>query len=453
MLFNSTIFLLIFLPASLLAFYVVPPRFRLLVLTGSSLLFYAASGLMPLVFMLASIVWAWGTAFLLRGFAYRRIALVVALSFPFATLFLFRYLGFTLDTFGVPASERGTFSFFLEVLLPAGISFYTFHITSYTFDVYDRKIEPEPNLLYVLLYPAFFPQLIAGPIVRWLDVRDQYRRLATENTLSPDIVGGLKLLSFGLFVKVFLADVIHIINQPHPIETVSTTLDGLFLVFSYSYRIYFDFWAYSTIAVGLGKLFAVELTVNFREPYLTLNPRDFWRRWHVTLSNWLRDYVYLKIGGNQAYVRNIAIVFTACGLWHGAGWNFVVWGMYHAVLVIGYRFVAPWWDRLPHRIQVTLNFVLVSFSWPLFFHDIAAYGRLLTRMFSMEALLPVSYPPSSWLFLLAITVFTFTFRQEKYLLNTSANTRVFDRPVIQGALFCLGISFLKISETFIYFRF
>ncbi len=247
---------------------------------------------------------------------------------------MFKYLGFILDTVQAQPETRDHFWLFFSIVLPAGISFYTFEIVSYSLDVADKKIEPERDLLRFTSFATFFPHLIAGPIMRYADLRQQLQALQTTQVLKPNIVSGLKLLSIGLVFKIFVADFsgTRVAKASDlPLDQLSG-IDQFTQVAFWSSQIYYDFWAYSVMAIGLGRLFCIELPVNFREPYLSRDPREFWQRWHVTLSYWLRDYVYIRMGGRESYVRNILIVFALVGLWHGAGWNFVAWGLYHALL-------------------------------------------------------------------------------------------------------------------------
>ena len=208
------------------------------------------------------------------------------------------------------------------------------------------------------------------------------------------------------------------------------------------------------MAIGLGRLFCIELPVNFREPYLSRNPREFWQRWHITLSYWLRDYVYIRMGGRDSYVRNILIVFALVGLWHGAGWNFVAWGIYHAVLVIVYHFTAPIWDRLPKSIAIALTFILVSFGWPLFFLSLEKYAAVYWT--SCDGAVACSGVSSDhdWLYLAAIGFVTFGFRERNWLYNPPSQSPTFtDSPMVLAVLMFSGLLFISWSRTFIYFRF
>lgn len=452
MIFNSIEFLLFFLPATLATFYAAPRRLRVPVLLVSSLIFYASSGLVPAIFMVLCIVWAWAMAFVSR----RRPgwpATFGAVAFPLGVLFMFRYLGFTLDNLGAERATRDAFSFFLSVSVPAGISFYSFQIASYSLDVADKRVHPERSLLLLATYISFFPQLIAGPIVRYEQLRDQLKPLRDGMPARPNFVRGLKFLSFGLFAKIFFADVFASVAKNYfDISVSRSAIDSLYSIFSYSIRIYFDFWSYSVMAIGLGLLFGIVLPRNFQEPYLACNPRDFWRRWHMSLSYWLRDYVYLKLGGNRAYARNIVIVFLTCGLWHGAGWNFGLWGAYHAALVLGYRVLEKPWDRLPRSLQIGVTYILVSFGWPLFYLDISGYAQLIENVFTFARETPPQFRPNHWLYLGAVTAFTFLTREDQWLYNDSPR-RLVDSPVVQAGALSLALLFFQFRETFIYFRF
>lgn len=452
--FNSIEFLVLFLPLTLAAFYVVPVRARLWVLTTASLIFYGVAGLDILIAFAIAIVWGYGTAHLCVRWP-KPIAIVVAISVPALFLVLFKYLGFVLDTVQAGADLRSRFSFFAAILLPAGISFYTFEIISYSIDVADRKIEPDRSLLRFASFATFFPHLIAGPIMRYADLRDQLNALRKEPVLQPRLSSGLKLLAIGLFCKIFVADICGMAVKRAasvPLDQLSA-IDQATQIGFWSMQIYYDFWAYSVMAIGLGRLFCIELPVNFREPYQAENPREFWRRWHVTLSYWLRDYVYIRMGGRENYTRNIVIVFALVGLWHGAGWNFVAWGVYHGLLVILYHATAPVWDRLPRPLAIGLTFVLVSLGWPLFFLNLADYAAFLGHLVHAP-FAPAIYHPFHWLYLAAIGFVTFGLREKDWLYNEPLGTNALtDSPVLAAGLLFAGLLFVSLSRTFIYFRF
>lgn len=452
MLFNSPEFLLIFLPAAFITYRFSPPAFRYYVLIGFSFLFYALSGFIPFVFMVLSIAWVFIGVFIVKN-APKYVRVCVLVSFPLFTLFMFRYLGFALETTGTYEILSPYFRFFLGVLLPAGISFYTFQIIGYAIDVADGHQEIESNPLRMITFISFFPQLIAGPILRYDQIKDQLTRVTTEKIVDIDWKKAIKFLAVGLVAKVFIADIFAQSNDVYATLKQPSAFDSLFLVFSYSFRIYFDFWSYSLMAIGLAALFGLELPRNFREPYNSLNPKDFWRRWHVTLSYWLRDYVYIRLGGMKHYARNILIVFALVGLWHGAGWNFIVWGLYHACFVLLYASFASYWDRLYRPLQIGLTFLIVSLAWPLFFTDFSGYVSILSTIFDPALWTTTTFGLKKWFFLVAVGLLVFLVREDKWLFESQGIYRFINSPLLHSLMLFAGILGTTWSRTFIYFRF
>ncbi len=449
--FNTVEFLFFFFPATLLIFYLVPMRLRLTVLFTASLVFYGSSGLVPLCLLMATIAWG----YLLSNHARwlpKNLFITACVSFPLLALWLFKYLGFSFDLVQAGEGARDLFSVFMVVLIPAGISFYTFQVLAYCIDVADGTIEPERNLIKFGAFISYFPQLIAGPIVRYSEIRDQLNRISSERLVTPDAAGGLKFLAFGLFAKTFGADILLLLQERYDIEQPTGSLDAVYSVFAYSFVIYYDFWAYSIMAIGLGRLFGIELPRNFREPYVSFSPKEFWRNWHVTLSYWVRDYLYIRLGGNRRYVVNIIIAFLATGLWHGAGLNFLVWGLFHAALVIAYHFTRPLWDRLPGPAGIALTFVMVSFGWPLFYLDFDGWLTLLAQVFSFDFTGNEIYRLRHWLFLTAIGAWTFLTREHLWLFNDKPRMVIDWVPVQVIAMFVAVVLF-SLGREFIYFRF
>ncbi len=457
MLFNGIEFLFWFLPLTLILFYVVPIRFRLAVLCAASLYFYSFTGMKPMYGLVLSIVVSWGMCFLFHR-AFSRFFLAAAVLFPLSILFFAKYSTFFLV--GIPNSLGINISIndipaMLRIGFPAGISFYTFQLISYNADVYDKRISTEKNPLLFATYIALFPQLIAGPILRFSEIREQLRDLSAGR-LAPDFQKGVKFLCVGLFFKIMVADLLYTFCNPitarlkNSFETAGIhVLDGLFYVLGYSFRIYFDFWAYSVMAIGLAAMFGLRLPKNFDEPYLSKNPQVFWRRWHITLSYWLRDYVYIKLGGNKRYIRNIIIVFIACGVWHGAGYGFILWGAYHALLVIAYHYARPWWDRLPNAISIAATFALVTLGWPLFDLGVSGYIQFLSLL-SFSA--PTIVATWKFAFLALVGMAVFIGRENTWLYNETP-AKIIDNPMVHAALFYIALVFLPYGQTFIYFRF
>jgi alginate O-acetyltransferase complex protein AlgI len=451
MLFNSHIFFILFLPITFVVFEYAKPSMRLVILCIASSMFYAFAGIKPFLFMIISVIWVYGITALPERFSVKiRISLAVAV--PLLTLFLFRYLDFTISHFEPSQEIRQAFSFFLNVLVPAGISFYTLQLIGYAVDVISGRIPRERSIIKLFTFISFFPQLIAGPIVRYHDVSGQYDHIATLKSPNRDFLGAFKYLSIGLVYKVFLADILSVIHAKFILGDNTSVADALISIFSYSFQIYYDFWGYSMIAIGLGKLFGIELPRNFLTPYVSKNPKEFWRRWHITLSQWLRDYIYLALGGNRKYLRNILIVFAGCGLWHGASWSFIVWGLYHAALVIGYRLTKRWWDVLPSGVQILLCFIFVSFGWPLFYTDFSGYLMLLETVF-----MPVNWKPFiyGWLDIpYVVMVFFWTFLPAiKFPSFHRFLNWVVSMAPAQAIMIVAAIMSFYATKTFIYFRF
>ncbi len=449
--FNTIEFLFVFLPVTLIVFYVVPVRFRLGVLFLASLVFYGASGLIPLFLLISTIAWGYVLANLSTKLS-KPVLLISSISFPLIVLWLFKYLGFSLDLVGAGQDTREHFSSFLVVLIPAGISFYTFQILAYCIDVADGKIEPEKNPIKFAAFISFFSQLIAGPILRYDQMRDQLSRISSIKNVEPDTTGGIKFLAFGLFAKIMGSDVLLTLQESYDVLAPTGSGDALFSIFSYSFVIYYDFWAYSIMAIGIGRFFGIELPRNFREPYISFSPKEFWRNWHVTLSYWVRDYLYLRLGGNRRYVLNIVIAFLATGLWHGAGLNFLAWGLYHAVLVAGYHFTRPVWDRLPKVVGILLTFILVSFGWPLFYLDFGSWVLLLQQVFAFDFLGDSIYRIRHWAFLGLIAAWTFFARERLWLFNTQ-DRPFFDWAWAQAVVMFVAVLLFSFGREFIYFRF
>lgn len=446
--FSTPVFLLVFLPCTLVVFHGLPPRLRLAFLFLASLVFYGASGLIPLSLLVGVLVWAFALSYLVKA---RRALFVLwfAISVPLLALLVTKYSSFLLSTVGVDVDAYPVIDTIVAITLPAGISFYTFQIVSYLIDIRDGRIEQESGFVRYAAFVSFFPQLIAGPILRYGQISEQLARLRTERHLDIDWMRAAKYCVFGLGYKVVFADVLR--NMHERYDLAPNTVDALFSVLSYSAIIYFDFWGYSLMAIGIGAMFGITLPRNFAEPYLSRSPKEFWRRWYITLSYWVRDYVYLKLAGNHHYVRNIVIVFLLVGLWHGAGWSFVVWGAYHAILVVGYRWTRNRWAALPDGAQVGLTFALVTLGWPLFYLEIGEYVRLYQTVFSFTAAAERVFGIFEWSYVACVYMWIFLVREEKVLFTQ--RTGIFDHPVPLALAACLSIVMLDQGRTFIYFQF
>ncbi|MEP4378210.1 MAG: MBOAT family O-acyltransferase [Alphaproteobacteria bacterium] len=455
MIFNEFRFVF-FLAAVVALFFALPRSARVYVLLGASWLFYGLSGVDHLAVLVGGVVWVY---LLTRSdeLRDRPWQLALAIAGPVAALFYYKYADFVIGSV-LPASAQSeeVFSLFQDIVLPAGISFFTFQLVSYAVDRYTARIAQPARLPDFALYISFFPQLVAGPILRFDQVQ---KSLATLKAYVPNharLAEAAGYICFGLAAKVLIADTLD--AQLAPLVESPGELSGsaaVYVILGYSFQIYFDFYGYSMVAIGLGKIFGFDFPANFNRPYSAANPRDFWRRWHITLSYWIRDYLYLPLGGNRHYLRNIAIVFAIAGLWHGAGWTFIVWGLYHAALVIGYHLSARWWDRLPMRAQQTANFTLVSIGWLLFLFswtDLAHFGSSIANAFGGAGGLGTTL--EMWLVVAIAALVCFGVRFERLIhADPRSLLRTASYSAGLGVLLVATFLFIDRSQTFIYFRF
>jgi len=362
MLFNSPVFLFCFLPIALALHWLVPWRFRNFILLALSVVFYwwGGSSVIGILFFSMALNWVTG---LFIGCLRDRVARVLAISFGVtANLLLLAYYKYFTLFLGLPVSDLPA------GIIPLGISFYTFHSVSYLVDLYREIKKPFLNPIDFALYIALFPQLIAGPIVRFHDIADQ---IAHRSQTWDRLRSGCERFIFGLAKKVLLADSLGVVADDIFALSgpdLSTSHAWLGLV-CFSLQIYYDFSGYSDMAIGLARLFGFELLENFNYPYLADSITDFWHRWHLSLSAWFRDYLYIPLGGNRcgniAVYRNLLIVFLLCGLWHGPNWNFVAWGAYHgAFLILEKRLNLR--ALLPAFVRHVYALLVVGFGWVIF---------------------------------------------------------------------------------------
>ncbi len=374
MIFSSIFFLFVFLPITLFLYYVVPWKFKNFMLLLCSLIFYAWGEPVYVFLMLFSIVFNYLSGIEIDGYRQNENTKMLRYSFWFtvivnlAILGFFKYYGFLVNNlnailpFEIP---------YRELSLPIGISFYTFQTLSYIIDVYKGVVPVQKNFVSFGAYVTMFPQLIAGPIVRYTDVDAQL----SKRTHSLYKFGqGVSWFLRGLGKKVLLANNIGMtydaIAAILPAErSVLTAWIGCI---AYAMQIYFDFGGYSDMAIGLGKMFGFEFIKNFDYPYISKSVTEFWRRWHISLGTWFREYVYIPLGGNRVskakHIRNILIVWMLTGFWHGAAWNFMLWGLYYGLLLLAEKlFLAPKLEKLPAKAQQAYCFILVLFGWVLFF--------------------------------------------------------------------------------------
>ena len=366
MLFSGIPFLYYFLPITIILYFLLPNRFKNAFLLLASLLFYAWGEPRYVLLMMGAIL-----AFYLCGLAIgrsqkqgaRRFWLAVSIILGVGMLAVFKYADFLLSTIG---AVRGTAVPLLGLSLPIGISFYTFQCMSYTVDVYRGDARPQRNLISFGAYVSLFPQLIAGPIVRYVDVEKELKE--RTHTLRGFSLG-LRRFLIGLGKKVLLANNLGLLIQIFRDSSEKSLLFYWMYAVAFTLHIYFDFSGYSDMAIGLGRIFGFRFSENFDYPYLSKSVTEFWRRWHISLGSWFRDYVYIPLGGNRVprwrWVCNIFIVWALTGLWHGAAWNFVLWGLMFAILLWIEKQV-PALKKLPGALRHLYVMVLVVLSFVLF---------------------------------------------------------------------------------------
>lgn len=383
-------------------YFATPFRWRWIHLLAASYLFYAywnASYVILIVFSTLTdylIARRLGSVDLSQQ-VQRRLLLVVSILLNLGVLFTFKYFNFFSDSIAAGMAALGLWQdpVLLDVLLPVGISFYTFQSMAYTIDVYRGLIKPEKHFGIFAIYIAFFPQLVAGPIERAGNMLPQfYQRHHFDYDRT---VSGLRLILWGIFKKIVLADRLAIyVNAVYNDVYSYSGLPLMVATFFFAFQIYCDFSAYSDIAIGTARIMGFSLTENFRQPYLALSTRDFWRRWHISLSTWFRDYLYIPLGGNRVRfsrnLLNLMIVFVVSGLWHGANWTFVIWGGLHGLYILVETLLSQRFSgvavRFPLRrlFQGVLTFGLVCLAWVFFrANSLADAGYILTAMFDLSA--------------------------------------------------------------------
>ena len=363
MIFSSTLFLFVFLPLTILIYNLIPSKYlpaRNIVLLCASLIFYAWGEPKNILLMLLSIVANYIFGILHGRYddkaGVRKFVLILSLVFNLGLLGYYKYWNFF------------TGNRLWNVALPIGISFFTFQIMSYSIDVYLRKVAVQKSVFNLALYIALFPQLIAGPIVRYSDIELQ---LGERETNLKVIASGVRRFIFGFSKKILIANVVAAVADSIFVLETRPMATAWLGVMCYALQIYYDFSGYSDMAIGLGRMFGFEFLENFDYPYISASIREFWRRWHMSLSTWFRDYLYIPLGGNRkgtvrTYI-NLLIVFACTGFWHGASWNFVIWGLYHGMFLIFERLgLEKFINKLPKAVGHIYTLVVVLLGWVVF---------------------------------------------------------------------------------------
>lgn len=389
MVFSSLVFIFVFLPITLFIYYLSPRKLKNLVLLISSLIFYAWGEPIYIFLMIFTTVFSYVSAILINKYKSKKTSslaiFILSVAVNLSVLCFFKYYGFFIDNINNLFSMNIKFK---KLPLPVGISFYTFQTLSYIIDVYLKKVPVQKNIISFSTYVTMFPQLVAGPIVKYGDINKQ---LENRKESLDKFGDGVSYFIRGLSKKVLLANNIGLLwsnvkaLSPDKISVFSAWLG----ILAFTFQIYFDFSGYSDMAIGLGKFFGFDLMENFNYPYISKSVTEFWRRWHISLGSWFREYVYIPLGGNKKgalkQYRNLFIVWFLTGFWHGANWNFIIWGLYFGVLITLEKiFVLKWLDKLPNFISHVYALIIIIVGWAIFeFENTSVLFSFIKTMFGM----------------------------------------------------------------------
>lgn len=463
MVFSSITFLYFFLPAVLLIYYISPKKMKNIVLLLSGLFFYAWGEPIYVVIMIFSSFIDYAAGLIIDKYddnqKKRTMALLVSLIINLGLLGVFKYSGFIAGIFGMEVKQ---------LPLPIGISFYTFQSMSYTIDMYMRKIKVQKSFLNFATYVSLFPQIVAGPIVRYEDVQNEINSRKTNVFLLGEGVG---IFIRGLSKKVLLANNIGLLwteikGMEYSELSAATAWIG---ILAFTFQIYYDFSGYSDMAVGLGKMLGFNFPENFDHPYISRSISEFWRRWHITLGSWFKSYVYIPLGGNRfgklKTLRNTLIVWGLTGLWHGASWNFIIWGLYFGFFIIIEKIlIGKKLEKLPSWLSVFYTFFIVVIGWVLFdTADLSSAGEFYKAMFGgngkiFDGLAFYELKNYALIFILCIIGSGNIIKHlyEKIKLNFSASKVLINAmPIIQAVMMLICTAFLVDASynPFLYFRF
>jgi membrane bound O-acyl transferase MBOAT len=470
MLFSSLTFLFGFLPILLILYFILKKRkYKNIVLLIFSLIFYAWGEPKYIFLMLLTILIVYIFGILIDKFdkenkkILKKISLIICIILVLGSLIFFKYSNFLIENVNLAFKAKIKP---LNIVMPIGISFYTFQILSYIIDLYNKKIKLQKNYFSLALYVSLFPQLIAGPIVRYETVEEE---IDNRKETKEDVISGTKRFIIGLSKKVIIANqmalLADLIFNKHN-GAYGTTIIWLGTL-AYTLQIYFDFSGYSDMAIGLGRIFGFHFLENFDYPYISKSVTEFWRRWHISLSTWFRDYVYIPLGGNRVnkfkWIRNIILVWLLTGLWHGAAWNFIIWGIYYGLLLL---FEKLFFDRILKKLPTIINwlytFIIVMIGWMIFRSN--SLNELLLFIKTMFV-----YKQTDWLTILADNLSTFNalmFVLPAFILSFPILKKIKEKysgktiyiiltNILLLMLFIMCIVYLTSSSynPFIYFRF
>ncbi|MBR3788134.1 MAG: MBOAT family protein [Firmicutes bacterium] len=461
MVFSSAIFLFSFLPILLLAYFIVPAKARNYVLLAFSMIFYAFGGPKYLAVLLFVVLVDYIGARLIekkRDSAKKILTAVIAVNL--ATLIFYKYTMFFLENLSVLFQ---TDLEFFEVIMPIGISFYTFQSMSYVIDVYRREVAVQKNYLLLLLYVSLFPQLVAGPIVRYQTIEHEiHNRKSSIN----DVCYGIERFILGFAKKIIIANQMGMLADIVFDGGTEYTPVAWLGAIAYMFQIYFDFSAYSDMAIGLGRIFGFHFLENFNFPYVSKSIKEFWSRWHISLSTWFRDYVYIPLGGNRCsagrHFFNMAVVWALTGFWHGAEWTFLFWGLYYFVFLAIEKFIIKdKLDKIPTVLRHIGTLLIVLIGWVLFrAEDMGTFTNMVGTMFSFnfdavgiaEARL---YIETYFVYFIGAIIFSTPIYYK--ICGRFENSKVFAVIKYGGLLVLMLVSVMFLAHSsynpFIYFRF
>ncbi|WP_431028891.1 MBOAT family O-acyltransferase [Lysinibacillus sp. LZ02] len=461
MVFSSLLFLFLFLPAVLILYYSAPRRMRNLILFIMSLLFYAWGEPVYIVIMLVSTVTDYSFGLLLdkpNMVAIKRKGIVAcSIIVNLLLLSFFKYADFFIQNVNAFA---GTNMPLLELPLPIGISFYTFQSMSYIIDVYRGTAKAQRNWIDFGAYIALFPQLVAGPIVKYSTIAEQLQQRSENMKMFAE---GVRRFTIGLAKKVLLANNIGLLWDTISSSNLETmpVLTAWLGIIAFAFQIYFDFSGYSDMAIGLGLMFGFRFNENFNKPYIAQSITDFWRRWHISLGSWFREYVYIPLGGNRRglaiQMRNILIVWMLTGFWHGANWNFIVWGLYFGVILL----MEKWWGltlllRLPRWMRHLYAIVLILIGWVLFaFEQPTAIVDYLAAMWGFNGQSLWNADTVYFFYTNAVLLFVLIIASLPIKQWSKMNELSFVHVVWYAFLYLLSVAYLVDAtfNPFLYFRF
>ncbi len=463
LLFSSVIFLYGFLPLTMLIYFITKPRYRNLVLLIASNVFYFFGEPSFLPVMLFTALLGFGFGLLIdrtRSTTAAKPTLWISIATCLLPLLFFKYTGFFVDNI---SALLGFNTRLPEIILPIGISFYTFQIISYLVDVYRSDTPVQRSIVSYLTYVTLFPQLIAGPIVRYQTIEQQ---LSSRTHSLPDISSGITRFCVGLGKKVIIADSLFALAEAVNATEGRSVLACWVSAAAFTLQVYFDFSGYSDMAIGLGRLFGFSFPENFNYPYISQSVTEFWRRWHISLGSWFRDYVYIPLGGNRCsrakWIRNILVVWLLTGFWHGAAWSYIVWGLYFAVFLLLEKLcIGKLLGRLPTAVRVVYTLLVLLFGFVIFSAD-----SLSAALISIKGMLGVGigaatdsvtlYYLSSFAVLLLVSTVGAT-PLPKQLAQNLCRTRL---GATLEPLFCIAVLTVSTAylvegtfSPFLYFRF